>query len=152
MREFSFGLGVDIFKDTASLPGVQYLMRGTLQSFKAQSCMRWGKRRTRCSKGQSWAGKFWFLPARMRRGQTARRSHKYENSRTSQWVIGYDANALCRSTLLQEMPYLERTGIQNYKLFLDARWEKDIALRSALGIVSDHGLEITVVHDTIVYR
>ena len=103
-------------------------------------------------KGAVVGGKILVFTSKNEAGQTAIRSHKYENSRTSQWVVGYDANALCRSTLLQEMPYLGPTGIQNYKLFLAARWEKDIALRSALEIVSDHGLEITVVHGTIVYR
>jgi len=37
-------------------------------------------------------------------GKTKIRSHKYENARLCQRVLGYDANALYPSTMLQEMP------------------------------------------------
>ena len=38
-------------------------------------------------------------------GKTTIRSHKYKNARTCQQVLGYDANALYPSTMLQEMPF-----------------------------------------------
>ena len=37
-------------------------------------------------------------------GKTKIRSHKYEDARLCQRVLGYDANALYPSTMLQEMP------------------------------------------------
>ena len=37
-------------------------------------------------------------------GKTAIRSHKYENARMCRRVLGYDANALYPSTMLEEMP------------------------------------------------
>ena len=37
-------------------------------------------------------------------GKTKMRSHKYEDTRLCQRVLGYDANALYPSTMLQEMP------------------------------------------------
>lgn len=38
-------------------------------------------------------------------GKTTKRSHRYKNARTCQQVLGYDANALYLSTMLQEMPF-----------------------------------------------
>ena len=106
MRGFYTNLGIDIFKDAVSLPGVslQYLLRGTLSTPDAPELCAPEREAYDMLKGAVVGGPSLVFTRKHEAGKTAIRSHKYENARVCRRVVGYDANALYPSTMLQEMP------------------------------------------------
>ena len=106
MRGFYTNPGIDIFKDAVSLPGVslQYLLRGTLSTPDAPELYAPEREAYDMLKGAVVGGPSLVFTRKHEAGKTAIRSHKYENARVCRRVVGYDANALYPSTMLQEMP------------------------------------------------
>ena len=115
MRGFYTALGIDIFKDAVSLPGVslQYLLRGTLSKFGAPVLYAPEREAYAILKGAVVGGPSLVFTRKHEAGKTAIRSHKYENARMYRWVFGYYANALYPSTMLQEMP-CEKEKVVHY--------------------------------------
>ena len=106
MRGFYTSLGIDIFKDAVSLPGVslQYLLRETLSTRGAPELYAPEREAYDMLKGVFEGGPSLVFTRKHEAGKTAIRSHKYEKARTCRRVLGYDANTLYPSTMLQEMP------------------------------------------------
>ena len=106
MRAFYTGLGVDIFKDAVSLPGVsmQYILRGTLRGCNAPELYAPGSEAYAMLKGAVVGGPSLVFPCKHVAGQTRIRPHKYEEARVTKRVLGFDANSLYPSTMLHEMP------------------------------------------------
>jgi len=60
-------------------------------------------------------------------GKTKIRSHKYEDAHLCKQVVGYDANALYPSTMLQEMPCgKEKIVVYPYPSEAVAEFEKPV--------------------------
>ena len=99
-------MGVNIFKDAVSLPGVslQYLLRGTLNRVNAPKLYAPEKEDYDMLKGAVVGGPSLLFTRKHEAEKTAIRSHKYENARMCPRVLGYDANALYPSTMLEDMP------------------------------------------------
>lgn len=97
MRGFYSGLDVNIFKDSVSLPGVslQYLLHGTIQGLNAPELYAPGKEAYEILKGAVVGGPSLVFTRKYEGGGggTAIRSRKYENARTCQRMLDYDANA-----------------------------------------------------------
>ena len=106
MRAFYTGLGVDIFKDAVSLPGVsmQYILQGTLRGRNAPELYAPGSEAYAMLKGAVVGGPSLVFPRKHVAGQTRIRPHKYEEARVTKRVLGFDANSLYPSTMLHEMP------------------------------------------------
>ena len=108
MRGSYSGHGVRIFKDAVSLPDVssQYLLSGTIQGLNALELYAPGiKAYEMMLKGAVVGGPSLDFIRKHGAGKTTIRSHKYKNARMCQQILGYDANALYPSTMLQEMPF-----------------------------------------------
>ena len=108
MRGSYSGHGVRIFKDAVSLPDVssQYLLSGTMQGLNALELYAPGiKAYEMMLKGAVVGGPSLDFIRKHGAGKTTIRSHKYKNARMCQQILGYDANALYPSTILQEMPF-----------------------------------------------
>jgi len=101
MKAFYGERGIDICKDAVSLPGValQYLLRGTAEgnlyapSKKAYTYLKAG-----VSGGPSIA-----FTRYDEAGVTRIRSHQYVTAKSCKQVLGYDANVLYLSTMLNDM-------------------------------------------------
>ena len=68
------------------------------------SCVECCPRAYEMLKGAVMGGPSLVFTRKHEAGKTVIGSHRYENARTCQRVLGYDANALYPSTMLQEMP------------------------------------------------
>ena len=106
MRDFYTGLGVDIFKDAVSLPGVsmQYILRGTLRGRNAPELYAPGPEAYAMLKGAVVGGPSLVFTRKHVAGQTRIRSHKYEEARVTKRILGFDANSLYPSTMLHDIP------------------------------------------------
>ena len=89
-----------------SIPAVslQYLLRGMLQGFYTPELSAPGKKVYEMLKGAVVGGPSLVFTRKHEAGKTAVRSHRYVNALTCQRVLGYVANTLYPSTILQEMP------------------------------------------------
>ena len=101
-----FYANLDIFKDAVSLPGVslKYLLRGTLGERNAPELYTPEREAYDMLKDAVVGCPSLVFTRKHEAGKTKIRSHKYEDVRLCQRVLGYDANALYPSTMLQEMP------------------------------------------------
>ena len=109
MKEFYTGLGVDIFKDAVSLPGVsqQYILRKTLQprrGYKPPELYAPNKEAYAMLKAAVVGGPSLVFTRKHVVGETHIRSHQYEDARMCRRILGYDANSLYPSTMMKEMP------------------------------------------------
>jgi len=106
MRDVCTTLSIDIFKDAVSLPGVslKYLLRGTLGKRDAPELYAPEREAYDMWKDAVVGGPSLVFTRKHEAGKTKIRSHKYEDARFCQKVVGYDANALYPSTMFQEMP------------------------------------------------
>jgi len=105
MRGLYANLGIDIFTDAVSLPGVslKYLLRGTLGKRNAPELYAPEREAYDMLKDAVVGGPSLVFTRKHEAGETKIRSHKYEDARLCQRVLGYDANALYPSTMLQAM-------------------------------------------------
>ena len=108
MKEFYTGLGVDIFKDGVSLPGVsqQYILRKTLQprrGYQPPDLYSPNTEAYAMLKAAVVGGPSLVFTRRHVAGETRILSHQYEDARVCRRILGYDANLLYPSTMM-EMP------------------------------------------------
>ena len=110
MKAFYTDLGVDIFKDAVSLPGVsqQFVLRGTLQprrGYKPPDLYAPNKEAYGMLKAAVVGGPSLVFTRKHVAGETHIRSHQYgEGARLARRILGYDANSLYPSTMMKEMP------------------------------------------------
>ena len=109
MKEFYTNLGVDIFKDAVSLPGVskQYILRKTLQrrrGYTPPELYPPNKEAYDMLKAAVVGGPSLVFTRKHVAGETRIRSHQYEDARLVKRILGYDANSLYPSTMMKEMP------------------------------------------------
>ena len=109
MKEFYTGLGVDIFKDAVSLPGVsqQYILRKTLQprrGYQPPELYAPNAEAYAMLKAAVVGGPSLVFTRKHVAGETRIRSHQYEDARVCRRILGYDANSLYPSTMVKEMP------------------------------------------------
>ena len=109
MKEFYTNLGVEIFKDAVSLPGVsqQYILRKTLQGrkgYKPPELYAPNKEAYDMLKAAVVGGPSLVFTRKHVVGETRIRSHQYEDARLAKRILGYDANSLFPSTMMKEMP------------------------------------------------
>ena len=109
MKEFYTSLGVDIFKDAVSLPGVsqQYILRKTLQprkGYKPPELYAPNAEAYAMLKAAVVGGPSLVFTRKHVAGETRIRSHQYEDARLVRRILGYDANSLYPSTMMKEMP------------------------------------------------
>ena len=106
MKAFYTKLGIDIFKDAVSLPGVemQYILRGTLRSRDHPELYAPTGEAYEMLKGAVVGGPSLVFTRKHVAGETRIRSHKYELARIVRRVLGFDANSLYPSTMAKEMP------------------------------------------------
>ena len=113
MKEFYTNLGVDIFKDAVSLPGVsqQYILRKTLQGrkgYKPPELYAPNKEAYDMLKAAVVGGPSLVFTRKHVVGETKIRSHQYEDAKPAKRILGYNANSLYPSTMMKEMPCGER--------------------------------------------
>ena len=109
MKEFYSNLGVDIFKDAVSLPGVskQYILRKTLKrrkGYKPPELYPPNKEAYDMLKAAVVGGPSLVFTRKHVAGKTRIRSHQYKDARLVKRMLGYDANSLYPSTMMKEMP------------------------------------------------
>ena len=109
MKEFYTNLGVDIFKDAVSLPGVsqQYILHKTLQArkgYKPPELYAPNKEAYAMLKAAVVGGPSLVFMRKHMAGETRIRSHQYEDARLVKCILGYDANSLYPSAMMKEMP------------------------------------------------
>ena len=109
MKEFYTSLGIDIFKDAVSLPGVseKYILRKTLQprwGYKPPELYSPNKEAYAMLKDAVVGGPSLVFTRKHVAGETRIRSHQYEDARVCRRILGYDANSLYPSTMMKEMP------------------------------------------------
>ena len=109
MKEFYTNLGIDIFKDAVSLPGVseKYILRKTLQprrGYKPPKLFASNKEAYAMLKAAVVGGPSLVFTRKHVAGETRIRSHQYEDARLCRRILGYDANSLYPSTMMKEMP------------------------------------------------
>ena len=109
MKEFYTSLGVDIFKDAVSLPGVsqQYILLKTLQGrkgYKPPELYAPNKEAYDMLKAAVVGGPSLVFTRKHVVGETKIRSHQYEHAHLARHILGYDANSLYPSTMMKEMP------------------------------------------------
>ena len=109
MKEFYTNLGVDIFKDAVSLPGVskQYILRKTLKrrrGYTPPELYPPNKEAYDMLKAAVVGGPSLVFTRKHVAGETRIRSHQYEDARLVKRILGYDANSLYPSTMMKEMP------------------------------------------------
>ena len=105
MRAFYTEKGIDILKDAVSIPGVSlhYLLRGSVE--RGAGLYSSGKEAYEMLKGAVVGGPSLVFTRYHEVGVTKIRSHqKKAEPRLCQRILGYDANALYLSTMLEEMP------------------------------------------------
>ena len=109
MKEFYTSLGIDIFKDAVSLPGVseKYILRKTLQprwGYKLPELYSPNKEAYAMLKAAVVGGPSLVFTRKHVAGETRIRSHQYEDAKVCRRILGYDANSLYPSTMMKEMP------------------------------------------------
>ena len=109
MKEFYTDLGVDIFKDAVSLPGVsqQYLLRKTLQprrGYKPPELYAPNAEAYAMLKAAVVGGPSLVFTRKHVAGETHIRSSQCEDAKVCSRILGYDANSLYPSTMMKEMP------------------------------------------------
>ena len=106
MKAFYTNIGVVIFKDAVSLPGVsmQYVLRRTLRGRKAPELYAPGKEVYKMLKAAVVGGPSLVFTRKHVAGQTRIRSHKYPLAGIVKRIMGFDANSLYPSTMGKEMP------------------------------------------------
>ena len=106
MKAFYTKLGIDIFKDAVSLPGVsmQYILRGTLRGRDPPQLYAPSGEAYKMLKGAVVGGPSLVFTRKHIAGRTRIRSHKYELARIVKRILGFDANSLYPSTMSKEMP------------------------------------------------
>ena len=109
MKEFYTSLGIDIFKDAVSLPGVseKYILRKTLQprwGYKPPELYSPNKEAYAMLKAAVVGGPSLVFTRKHVAGETRIRSHQYEDAKVCRPILGYDANSLYPSTMMKEMP------------------------------------------------
>ena len=116
MKSFYTNIGVDIFKDAASLPGVsmQYILRRTLRRRNAPDLYAPGKEAYEMLKAAVVGGPSLVFTRKHVAGQTRIRSHKYNLARIVKRIMGFDANSLYPSTMAKEMP-CGKEFVEHYK-------------------------------------
>ena len=128
MKAFYTKLGIDIFKDAVSLPGVsmQYILRGTLRGRNPPKLYAPSSEAYEMLKGAVVGGPSLVFTRKHIAGQTSIRSHKYDSARTVQSILGFDANLLYPSAMTKEMPCGKETVV-HYEDPVQAA--KDLILR-----------------------
>ena len=104
MRGFYTTLGIDIFKDAVSFPGVSMNYLGTLNRPNAGELFAPGPEAYEMLKGAVVGGPSLVFCRKHEAGVTRIRSHKYQDAKVCRKVLGYDANALYPNTMLGLMP------------------------------------------------
>ena len=106
MRGFYTTLGIDIFKDAVSLPGVSmnYLLCGMLNRPNAPELFAPEPEAYEMLKGAVVGGPSLVFCRKHEAEVTRIRSHKYQDAKVCRKVLGYDANALYPSMMLGLMP------------------------------------------------
>ena len=109
MKEFYTNLGIDLFKDAVSLPGVseKYILRKTLQprrGYKPPKLFAPNKEAYAMLKAAVVGGPSLVFTRKHVAGETRIRSHQYEDARLCRRILGYDANSLYPRTMMKEMP------------------------------------------------
>ncbi len=104
MKAFYTEKGIDIFKDAVSIPGVslQYLIRGSLE--RGAELYSPCKEAYEMLKGAVVGGPSIVFTRYHVADVTKIRDHQYEEPNFCKNIVGYDANALYLSTMLEEMP------------------------------------------------
>ena len=113
MKAYYTKLGVDIFKDAVSLPGVsmQYILRGTLRRRNAPELYAPGSEAYEMLKAAVVGGPSLVFTRKHVAGETRIRSHKYDLARIVKRILGFDANSLYPSTMAKKMPYGKETVV-----------------------------------------
>ena len=113
MKAFYSNLGITIFKDAVSLLGVslQYILRDTLKrrdptELYAPSAEAYGMLKAAVVGGLSLV-----FTRKHEVAKTRIRSHKYALARLTKRIVGFEANSLYSSTMLQEMPCGKETVV-----------------------------------------
>ena len=106
MRGFYAGLGIDIFKDAVSLPGVSlhYLMRKTLTNPGTPALYPPNLEAYKMLKGAVVGGPSLVFTRKHVVGETTIRNRCLANSKPVKTILGYDANSLYPSTMQYDMP------------------------------------------------
>ena len=107
MKAFYTNIGVDIFKDAVSLPGVsmQYVLRRTLRGRNAPELYAPGKEAYEMLKAAAVGGPSLVFTRRHVPGKTRIRTHKHKDlALLVKRILGFDANSLYPSTMAKEMP------------------------------------------------
>ena len=106
MKAYYTNLGVDIFKDAVSLPGValQYVLRRILRGRNAPELHAPGPEAYNMLKAAVVGGPSLVFTRKHVAGKTRIRSHKYEEANIVQRILGFDANGLYLSTMAKDMP------------------------------------------------
>jgi len=105
MKTFYGERGIDICKDTLSLPGVslQYLLRG-IDSKSKNTLYAPGEEADKHLKAAVSGGPSIVFTRYHEAGVTRIRSHEKTAAKPCKRILGYDANALYLSTMLNDMP------------------------------------------------
>ena len=87
-------LGINIFKDAVSLPGVsmQYILRGTLRRRNAPELYAPSSKAYEILKAAVVGGPSLVFTRKHVAGETRIRSHKYDLERIVKRILGFDAN------------------------------------------------------------
>ena len=114
MRTSYTSRGIDILKDAVSTPGVSmhYVKLGSVEGGAVLYAP--GAEAYKMLKGAVVGGPNLVFARYHEAGVTNIRSHKYEDPRPCQRVVGYDFNSLYPSTMLKEMPF-GKERVVNYK-------------------------------------
>ncbi|KAL9953248.1 hypothetical protein ACROYT_G040634 [Oculina patagonica] len=104
MKAFYTEKGIDIFKDAVSIPGVSlhYLLRGAVE--RGAEMYSPGEQAYEMLKGAVVGGPSIVFTRYHEAGVTKIRDHQFENANFCKNIVGYDANALYLSTMLEDMP------------------------------------------------
>ena len=109
-------LGIEIFKDAVSLPGVsmKYILRGTLRGHNPPELYAPGPEAYDMLKAAVIGGPSLVFTRKHVAGQTRIRSHKYDLARIVQRIFGFDSNLLYPYTMTKEMP-CGKEFVEHYK-------------------------------------
>ena len=104
MRDFYEEKGIDILKDTVSIPGVslQYLLRGAIE--RGAELWEPNKEEYQMLKGAVVRGPSLVFTRMHEAGKTRIRSYQIKNPKVCQKILGFDANALYLLTMAKDMP------------------------------------------------
>ena len=116
MKAFYTDIGVDIFKDVVSLPGIsmQYILRCTLRGRNAPELFAPGPEAYEMLKAAVVGGPSLDFTRKHVAGKTRIRSRKYEQSNLVKRIVGFDANSLYPSTMAKKMP-CGQEFVEHYK-------------------------------------